>query len=154
MPSDFWDHLALARRLYCQAVEPVAQRCGLTRAELDILLFLANNPSYDTAADIICRRGLAKSHVSTSVHTLEARGWLSRNFRGGNRKSIHLTLTPLAAAAVEEGRRAQARFFQGLTQGLHPEQLAIMERCFAQVGENLRRLSSGTDTFKGESTEK
>lgn len=33
---EFWDHLFLFKRLYDQAMEPIAQRWDLTRMELDI----------------------------------------------------------------------------------------------------------------------
>ena len=61
---EFWDHLFLFKRLYDQTMDPIAQQWDLTRMELDILLFLANAPAYDTAADIVERRRLTKSHVS------------------------------------------------------------------------------------------
>ena len=73
---EFWDHLFLFKRLYDQTMDPIAQRWDLTRMELDILLFLANAPAYDTAADIVERRRLTKSHVSVSIPSLRRRGWL------------------------------------------------------------------------------
>ena len=75
---EFWDHLFLFKRLYDQTMDPIAQRWDLTRMELDILLFLANAPAYDTAADIVERRRLTKSHVSVSIHSLIRRGGWSR----------------------------------------------------------------------------
>lgn len=76
---EFWDHLFLFKRLYDQTMDPIAQQWDLTRMELDILLFLANAPAYDTAADIVERRRLTKSHVSVSIHSLIRRGWLERS---------------------------------------------------------------------------
>lgn len=43
---------------------------GLNRMELDVLLFLANNPEQDTAAAMVRLRGLSKSHVSAAVEEL------------------------------------------------------------------------------------
>ena len=37
------------RKLYCSLFTPLLERRGLTQLEMDILLFLANNPEYDTA---------------------------------------------------------------------------------------------------------
>ena len=91
---EFWDHLFLFKRLYDQTMDPIAQQWDLTRMELDILLFLANAPAYDTAADIVERRRLTKSHVSVSIHSLIRRGWLERSYLPGNRKSAHLRLLP------------------------------------------------------------
>ena len=53
MLFDLWDGLSLFKKIYDQSLEPVCKKYQLTRMELDILLFLANNPGYDTAKDII-----------------------------------------------------------------------------------------------------
>lgn len=47
------------KTLYSEFVSPVCAKYGLTRIELDILLFLANNTRYDTATDIVEVRFLA-----------------------------------------------------------------------------------------------
>ena len=57
----------LNQKVYRRFLEPVGEKYDLNRAELDVLLFLANNPSYDTATDIVEYRGLVKSHVSAAV---------------------------------------------------------------------------------------
>ena len=72
MPSELWNSILIAKKLYGRMLEPVCRLYVLTRMELDILLFLANNPGYDTAADMVERRQLAKSQVSSSVAQLEA----------------------------------------------------------------------------------
>ena len=78
MLSEYWEGLPLLKRLYQEKLEPVCSEYSLTRMEMNILLFLANNPAYDTATDIVEVRHLTKSHVSASVKTLQARGYLQR----------------------------------------------------------------------------
>ena len=65
-------------KLYGQMFVPVLEQWMLTQLEADILLFLANNPAYDTARDIVERRYIAKSHVSMGVESLARRGLLQR----------------------------------------------------------------------------
>ena len=64
IPLNLWELPAPIKALYADCMEPVCHTYHITRMELDILLFLANNPKYDTAAEIIEIRYLAKSHVS------------------------------------------------------------------------------------------
>ena len=78
MLAEYWESLPLFKRLYQEKLEPVCSEYSLTRMELNILLFLANNPVHDTATDIVEVRHLTKSHVSASVKTLQARGYLQR----------------------------------------------------------------------------
>ena len=55
------------KRLYEKQFEDICQRYQLTQNEIDILVFLANNPSFDTASDIVEVRMIAKSYISKSA---------------------------------------------------------------------------------------
>ena len=110
---------------------------GLNRMELDVLLFLANNPEQDTAAAMVRLRGLSKSHVSAAVEELVRRGMLTRHVAADNRREIHLQLTDAAAPAVSLGRAAQERFGQQMLAGITPEEQAFLERCMKKILANL-----------------
>lgn len=64
------------KRLYVHAFRELMQRENLSRNELLVLLFLASNPKFNTAKDIVELRGLTKSHVCKSVDELSRRGLL------------------------------------------------------------------------------
>lgn len=138
MLAEFWNSLTLCKRLYGRLLAPVCGRYGLTRMELDILLFLANNEGSDTAADIIARRRLTKSHVSVSIKRLEGAGYVERRFNPGNRKAAHLALLPPAQPAVAAGRAAQADFVQALLQGFTPEEAQAVSDAFIKMARNVR----------------
>lgn len=129
----------LLKRAYGQALEPVCDRHGLTRMEMDVLLFLANNPGTDTAADLVHLRRLPKSHVSAAVNALAERALIRREYRGGNRKTAHLCPTAEAEAPIADGRAAQREFGQALTEGVAPEELEHLLRTARKMIENLRR---------------
>lgn len=143
MLYEFWDSLSLLKRLYDQTVEPVARSHDITRMELDILLFLANNPSFDTAADMVERRQLTKSHVSTSIADLVAREFLERFFRDGNKKLVHLRLLDAASPIITEGRQAQQRFFAAILAGFTPEQSKLMADHLQKIAANARAAQGG-----------
>ena len=110
--SDLWDLRSLTKRLYGQRIQPVCEAYGLTRMEMDILLFLANNPAFDTARDIVERKQFTKSHVSASVAELERRGYLRGEFREGNRKTVHLASVRGRNRRYARDRRPRGRFLQ------------------------------------------
>ena len=58
--------------------------------EYDILMFLHNNPKYNTAADIVKIRKSTKSHVSTSLKALENKGLIERIQSTRNKKLLRL----------------------------------------------------------------
>lgn len=125
------------RKLYCSLFTPMLECRGLTQLEIDILLFLANNPEYDTARDIVEKRHLAKSHVSVGVDTLVGRGLLERQLREGNRKTIHLVLTEAAGPVVEEGRTIQRQYGETLLTGFTEREKEELFRLLDKIGENV-----------------
>lgn len=83
----------------------------MTTAELDVLLFLANNPEFDRATDIVEKRYIVKSQVSTSINLLEKKGYLNRTYKENDRKTIHLVINDLAQNVIKDGQNAQELFF-------------------------------------------
>lgn len=130
------------RKLYCGLFTPLLERLDLTQLEMDILLFLANNPPYDTASDIVENRHLAKSHVSVGVEALVGRGFLERQKRENNRKTIHLHLTEAAAPVIAEGRAVQQRYGQMLLAGFTEAERRELFRLLERVGENIESALS------------
>ncbi len=138
--AEFWDSIPLTMKVYDQKLEPVSRKYGMTRCEVDILLFLANNPQYDTASEVVSRRGLAKSHVSASVDRLVRGGYLAREYRAGNRKAIHLRLLDAAADVVADGRAAQEQFFSILLRDFSKKEQAELRRLLDKIAANLRTV--------------
>ena len=124
-------------KLYARLFTPLLEEWGLTQTEADILLFLANNPGYDTARDMAEKRHLAKSHISAGIEALAGRGLLERSLQEGNRKTIHLRLTAAADPIVEEGRALQRRYGELLFRGFTPEEICRLSRWLDRVTENV-----------------
>ncbi|WP_416327301.1 MarR family winged helix-turn-helix transcriptional regulator [[Eubacterium] hominis] len=138
MSHAYMIHISLIKRLYDQCMEPVLQQYGIKRMELDILLFLANNPQFDTASDIIHCRGLSKSHVSTSIQHLIDRDFLSSWKHEDDKKKIHLQVKPAADVIIEAGRIAQSTFFQTLVKDFTKEEVAMLSCLFEKMETNIR----------------
>lgn len=128
------------RKLYGSMFAPLLARYGLTQTEADVLLFLANNPEYDTARDMVEHRHLAKSHVSASVDALAERGLLERFYRDGNRKTIHLRLTPQARPITEEGTHLQNRFGALIIAGFSEAEMLQLNALMRRMQQNVDAL--------------
>lgn len=134
------DYLTKLIKGYRDALEPVHEKYDLSKIELDILLFLANQPDYDTASDIIKRRFLTKSHVSTAVNTLYEKGFIEKEHRNQNKKTVHLVLRPKSKEIISEGREAQKHFFSSLTEGLSEEETDMLEIIARKMMHNLNEI--------------
>lgn len=137
IPINLWENQKAIKTLYAKCIGDVCVRHGITRVELDILLFLVNNPRYDTATDIVEVRYLAKSQVSVSIKLLENRGYLRKEYTEGNKKTAHLIVCEDARAVLEDGRAAQKRFFEILFLGFTPEDIAQMKQYMDRIRDNI-----------------
>ena len=140
MKITYFDTLLRARKGYARAIEPICKAWEITRNEMDVLLFLANNPGMDRAADIVNGRGLSKSHVSFSVNKLEMRGFISRLVDQTDRRTIHLVLTQLVQPIVEAGQKAQQQFFATIFADVSREEMAIWRQITEKVSNNIQAL--------------
>lgn len=137
IPLNPLEHQNAFKTLYSKCVGPVCQKHNITRMELDILLFLANNPCFDTATDIIEIRYLSKSQVSSSVSTLSKRGYLKKEYQKNNRKTAHLKICAPASGIVEDGQRAQERFFAIMVYGIPEKEIEGMKQCMEHMLKNI-----------------
>ena len=80
------------KKLYDHLCLHVMKKYQMTRSELDILLFLYNNPTFDSAKDIVEQRGLSKSHASMGIEKLIQDGYLKAIVDEHDKRKSHLLL--------------------------------------------------------------
>ena len=124
--------------LYDKVSLPVRDKFGLTFMEFTVIMFLANNREYKKASDIVEVLGIAKSHVSMTILSLEERGLLERTVDPCDKRSSILELKN-TEAIVEEGRKAQNRFLDILLDGLEEKELMDTKKSFEKIEENIMR---------------
>ena len=134
-----FEHFADGQDLYQRTVMPVCRKFSLTYMEFTVLMFLHNNPQYDTAAQISRIRRLTKSHVSVSLKALQERGLVEGVYYPGNQKTLHLRLTKAAGAVTEAGLAAQAEFGARLVRGFTPEEVTQLQKLTEKLHENMKR---------------
>ena len=137
IPLNPWEHQNALKTLYAKCIENICTAYDLTRMELDILLFLANNPCYDTATDIIEIRYLAKSQVSSSIRLLEEKGFLRKEYTDRNRKTAHLKIREAAMDIIRDGRAAQEKFLEIMLDGFSPEETDRMRQYTDRILHNI-----------------
>lgn len=93
LSMEFSRKLALAYGAMCK---PLCQTLKLPQTAFDILLFLANNPAYQTAADIVEIRKIKANLVSVNVDKLVRDGYLTRETVEGDRRKTRLCCTERA----------------------------------------------------------
>ena len=137
----FFDIFGQSQKVYSKQLEPVCKKWDLTRSEVDVLLFLYNNPQYDRAADIVAHRGMAKSHVSMSVAGLADRGLLERLESPEDRRAVRLQLSGEGKTVAADAQKAQMQFFDLLYLDISGEELVVWERITKKVCKNIENAN-------------
>lgn len=134
--------LMVLKRVHEHSLSPLEKETGLCRIELDILNFLMENPTNNTATAIIVCNHFSKSHVSGAIKHLEKEGYLRRFFDEKNRKVVYLALTEKAFEVALSVRKKKAATWNKLLKGIKPEDINIMLSTLDKLAENAEQLDS------------
>ena len=114
-------------RTYSDECRPLCHELKLPQTAFDILMFLANNPEYKTARDIVEIRKIKAKPVEN------------------DRRKTELVCTKKAGTVIERGRRIQQQFTANLFAGVDEEQkkqlTIVMEQLENNMDEIIRRKS-------------
>ena len=122
---------------YGEACKPLCRELNLPQTAFDILLFLANNPAYSTAADIVEIRKIKANLVSVNVDKLVRDGYLT------DRRKTRLCCTEKAQPIIQQGRQLQEVFLERLFRGIDPVTKAAFLKTVTAMNENLDELLKG-----------
>lgn len=137
------DYLITGRSLtkaYNKHLGEVSDSYGLNRMEINVLLFLYNNPGYDTASDIVELRSFSKSNVSKAVDALTGRGYLEGITDKEDRRIIHLRICPPALEAVKAARERQEDFLHFIYRGITKEEKKVVDHVLSVISHNLKEM--------------
>ncbi|MCI9513471.1 MAG: MarR family transcriptional regulator [Oscillospiraceae bacterium] len=125
---------------YDRCLEAIRHRCGLSQTEVTIISFLHNNPSRDTARDIVELRMLQKGNVSAGVESLIRKGFLTRTPDQTDRRRQRLRLREEASPIVAEIEAVKQHFYRRLFAGFTEEELHQYSQLSRRLQENLSRI--------------
>ena len=137
---EFSRKLALAYTAICK---PLCQTLKLPQTAFDILLFLANNSAYQTAADIVEVRKIKANLVSVNVDKLVRDGYLTREPMPGDRRKTRLLCTEKAQPIILQGRQLQSAFLQRLFAHTDQQMQNAFLKTISIMGKNINELLEG-----------
>lgn len=129
--------------VYNSMCKDLCHELNLPQTSLDILLFLANNPEYKTARDIVEIRNIKANLVSIHVDKLVQEGYLERRSIKGDRRKTELICKEKALPIVQKGRDVQQQFAKQLFSSMDPEETAAFFKTMKKIEENLNAYLKG-----------
>lgn len=134
MSIEFARKMSLAYNKTCKSL---CQQLNIPQTAFDILMFLANNPTYKTARDIVEVRKLKANLVSVNVDKLVRDGYLERNSVEGDRRKTELLCTKKALPVIEQGKKLQQDFMEKTLAGISNDQRALLTDILNSMEKNL-----------------
>ena len=138
--TEILTHLSLYKKAYHAVFLPVCTKYSLTQIEADILLFLNNNPEYNTATSISSICGLSKPNISTALERLRQRNLLLVEKDANSRRTNRLTLLEEGEHIAEELRKCQKDYFSRMLYGIPDDTLQTVLNFFQQTNENISHI--------------
>lgn len=132
----FWDQHKVITYYYESLSKSICEKYNLTKMEYDILMFLYNNPQFNTAADIVKVRKSTKSHVSIALKDLEKKGMIERRKNPNNKKIIEIFLLEKAKKISDEGMNLQKRLMHNLLDGFTEDEKKMCKIMFDKIAAN------------------
>ena len=140
MGFEFARKISLA---YNKTCKELCHELNLPQTALDILMFLANNPQYRTARDIVEVRKIKANLVSVHVDRLVKEGYLERRAVEGDRRKTELICTQKAQPVIEKGGQLQEAFKEQLFSGMEKKMQRQMEEMVRRMEQNLDEILKG-----------
>ena len=115
-------------------------KLNLPQTAFDILMFLANNPEYTTARDIVEVRKIKANLVSVNVDRLVGDGYIIRKETEGDRRKTQLICTPAADEIIKEGQALQKDFLEHLFDSMDTATKEAFFTGMKQIENNLDKI--------------
>ena len=123
-------------------MEEATEKLSITHTEIEIIMFLFNNPDYDTAKDISELRKFPKSCVSKAVDDLIKKDYLERFIDISDRRILHLKLKEPSKPVIKLSQKIRTHFLEIICQGIDDrekeELLKILNTISINVKEALK----------------
>lgn len=128
---------------YQSLLSAIADKHALTSVEVEILLFLSNNPGYNRAIDIVSYRKIAKSFVSKALELLQAKKLIILTQDPKDKRSNLISLTEKALPITKDAKTGQNEFYADIFKNLSYDDEINLKRIMQLINLNLKEYKHG-----------
>ena len=146
-PIDFISISTKAMKAYETFCQPVCKKYQLSQTSFDVLMFLANNPEYNTARDICEIRGIRTGIASVAVDLLVKSGYIQRQPDASDRRITRLILTEKSEEIVQSGRLSQREFGMQMTAGISEKEMDAYMKTAQKFRANILNMKQTRGDF-------
>lgn len=139
-PFEIFSFASKQTELYNIVKLKICKRYDIGQTAFDIVMFLFNNPKYNTAKDICRQRGIKSGIVSVELEKLVKNSYVIKKHDEIDRRKQRLFLTEKTVEITADGAKMQAEFHEQLMDGLEEEEIRVYERAVGKIFDNIKRI--------------
>lgn len=138
-------NLSQFRKAYAKLCYPQLAPYALSPCEIDMMIFLSNNPDINTAKELTVLLGVAKSLIARSVDNLVKRNFLTITIDEKDRRIQHLSLAPDSDEILALIKNKQQEISTYATQGIPKEDLDKLQEVLSIINQNITCVVKGVN---------
>ncbi|MDD2356251.1 MAG: MarR family transcriptional regulator [Lachnospiraceae bacterium] len=128
---------------YEKCCKPLCVKFSLPQTAFDILMFLANNPEYTSARDIVEIRHIKANLVSVNVDRLVREKLVERLPVDGDRRKFKLACTHAADPVIKSGQNMQKEFYNALLNNIDAADRKFFSSTLKKINTNVDQILKG-----------
>ena len=126
------------RRLLEKDIEPVREKYGLCRIDVQILMYLFEHQNEnDTSKDILKLNMFTKGHISQSLTRLQKSGYVYMEQDVKDRRYTHNYLTDKAKKIVAKIKKNYAELWNKIMEGVTDEEKDVLKNVAIKINKNI-----------------
>ena len=125
--------LAVIRKVYAKAISESFVQESFSPNEVNILIFLARNPSLNTGRDLSICLDVSKGLVCRSVDALIKKEMITARDDPDDRRIQRLVLTKKADPVIQEIFKVNQEISRDIFQGIPEEEIVQMEKTLRKI---------------------
>lgn len=134
---------AVIRKAYGKYLYASIKDQNFSPSEIDILIFLFNNPSINTSKELVVCLAVSKSLVARSVDSLVQKGLLCMIEDKKDHRIQHLKITEQAIPYIDEIKKYRDSFTKQALADIDEKDLICMEETMKKIEDNLQKIIRG-----------
>lgn len=127
------------KKLLENRIISIQEKYGLRKIDIEVLYYLANCGSRDTARDIRQEINLTKGHISQSVDRMQRMNLLDQVPDQTDRRYVHLQPTAQAKSLISEIKLVWDELNDSVFAGITEEEQRVLKNVAAKIKNNLEK---------------
>lgn len=145
MESIIFTNLSKFKKLYEKKLCKIYEKYDLRKIDMEIVVYLGNCGSEDTARDIANTNMFTKGHISQSIKRLAELGFVEINQDKNDKRVQHLKLTENVRPMIEELKKEKDNVATCVFAGITEEENQMLARIFDKMCANIMKEMENVD---------